>query len=142
MANPHLATTLATFEATVHRTKNRLIAIPAKIQRQLGLGRRANNQIVLYSIRPRGRGRWNHHLAYLTSDQEFAVPTDVVHIRPGSLVEVKIHRVVPDANALAAGGVAANAGALLRALAEQAGDDERVDGSQRVDEYLYGVEGG
>jgi hypothetical protein len=47
MANPHLSTTLAVFEASVHRTKNRLIAIPAKVQRSLGLERRTNNHIVL-----------------------------------------------------------------------------------------------
>ncbi|HEX4339028.1 MAG TPA: hypothetical protein VH062_24140 [Polyangiaceae bacterium] len=32
MANPHLSTTLAEFDATVQRTKNRLIAVPASVQ--------------------------------------------------------------------------------------------------------------
>ena len=141
MANHHLATTLAAFEAKVHRTKNRLIAIPAKVQRQLGLRRRANNHIVLYSLRTRGRGRWNHHLAYLTYDNEFAVPADVVHIKPGSEVEVKIHRVVSDNDALSHNSVA-TAGSLLSLLASEAGEDDRVDGSQHVDDYLYGEKRG
>ena len=138
VANPHLATTLVTFEATVHCTKNRLVAIPAEAQRRLRLARRPNNHIVLYSIRPRSRGRWNHHLAYLTRDNEFAVPADVTHIRPGSRVEVKIHRVISDTDALADDTPPENAGALLTALAEQAGEDERAEGSRRVDELLYG----
>jgi hypothetical protein len=138
MASPHLATTLASFHATVHRTKNRLIAIPAHVQRTLGLGRRANNHILVYSIRRRGRGRWNHHLAYLTRDNEFAVPADVAHIKPGSEVDIKIHRVVPDADALLVADP--NPANVLRSLAEEAGEDDRVDGSVRVDEYLYGAD--
>src|SRR4051794_18853408 len=101
MANPHLSTTLAEFEATVQRTKNRLIAVPASVQRALRLERRASNHILFYSIRLRGEGRWNHHLAYLTQDNEFAVPSDVQHITRGSKVEVKVHRVVRDEDALA-----------------------------------------
>ena len=139
MANPHLSTTLAEFEATVHRTKNRLIAIPAEVQRKLRLERRANNHIVLYSIRRKGQGRWNHHLAYLTQDNEFAVPADVQHIKPGSAVEVKIRRVVPDTDALAVPlPRAENAGVVLLSLVQLAGADDRVDGSERVDDYLYG----
>jgi hypothetical protein len=137
VANPHLSTTLAEFEARVQRHKNRLIAIPADVQRALRLGRRANNHIVLYSIRRKGQGRWNHHLAYLTQDNEFAVPSDVQHIQPGSEVEVKIRRVIPDVDALAARDVAVSAGALLTALSAAAGEDERVDGSEHVDDYLY-----
>jgi len=101
MASSHLAKTIATFHAVVHRTKNRLVAIPAKIQRDLGLGRRRNNHVVLYSIRPSGRGRWNHHLSYLTCDNEFSIPGDVTGIRPGDSVDVKLHRVIPDSDALA-----------------------------------------
>jgi hypothetical protein len=115
----------------------RTIAIPADVQRTLGLGRRANNHIVFYSIRRKGQGRWNHHLAYLTQDNEFAVPSDVQHIQPGSEVEVKIRRVIPDVDALAARDVAVSAGALLTALSAAAGEDERVDGSEHVDDYLY-----
>jgi hypothetical protein len=137
MANPHLSTTLAEFEATVQRTKNRLIAIPAEVQRALRLGRRANNHIVLYSIRRKGQGRWNHHLAYLTQDNEFAIPSDVLHIQPGCEVQLKIHRVIPDADALSAPGVTMSAGALLTSLADTAGEDQRVDGSEHVDDYLY-----
>jgi hypothetical protein len=136
MANSHLSTTLAEFEATVQRTKNRLIAVPASVQRTLRLERRANNHILFYSIRLRGEGRWNHHLAYLTQDNEFAVPSDVQHITPGSKVEVKVHRVVRDEDAL--GPSAENAGAVLSSLAAAAGEDERADGSKNLDDYLYG----
>jgi hypothetical protein len=142
VASHHLATTLVVFDATVHRTKNRLVAIPAKVQRRLGLVRRPNNHIVLYSIRCLGRGRWNHHLAYLTHDNEFAIPADVTHIEAGAHVEVKIHRVIPDADALGSLAPSTNPGALLLAMAEEAGEDERVDGSERVDEYLYGSANG
>jgi hypothetical protein len=137
MANAHLSNVLAEFEATVHRTKNRLIAIPADVQRRLGMERRSNNHIVFYSIRPKGVGRWNHRLAFLTFDNEFSLP-DLVHIGPGSEVEVKIRRLIPDQDALAARSAAPNAGALLCALSAEAGDDDRADGSQHVDDYLYG----
>jgi hypothetical protein len=138
MANPILATTLSSFTANVHKTKNRLIAIPAAEQRRLGLQRRANNHIVSYSIRRRGQGRWNHHLAYLTYDNEFAIPADVTAINGGDTVEVKIHQVIANANALVAQTAGNNPGALLSGLAAQAGDDDREDGSQNVDDYLYG----
>lgn len=138
MANPHLATTLETFDATIQRTKNRLIAIPARSQQRLGLTRRPNNHIVMYSIRPRGRGRWNHHLAYLTYDNEFAIPADVTHIGGGDQVEIKIHRIIPDADALAGGRSPVNAGGTLLRLAESAADDDRTSGSTQVDEILYG----
>lgn len=143
MANPHLSTTLAEFEATVHRTKNRLVAIPSEVQRKLRLVRKRSDPtlIVFYSIRLVGRGRWNHHLSYLTHDNEFAVPADVTHIRPGSQVEVKVRRIIPDADALTASEeVPANPGALLLSLADQAGDDETLPSSGDVDEYLYGDE--
>lgn len=138
MANPHLATTLASFSANVHNTKNRLIAIPAREQRRLGLQRRTNNHIVFYSIRLRGQGRWNHHLAYLTYDNEFAVPADVTNLKGGDAVEIKIHQVIANVSALASQRPAANPGALLGGLAGEAGVDDRVDGSQHVDDYLYG----
>lgn len=137
MANAHLSTVLAEFEATVHRTKNRLIAIPADVQRQLHMERRPNNHIVFYSIRPKGVGRWNHRLSFLTFDNEFSLP-DLLHIGPGSEVEVKIRRLIPDQDALAAHPAAPNVGALLHALSTAAGNDPRTDGSQRVDDYLYG----
>jgi hypothetical protein len=140
MANPHSATTLDQFSAVVQNSKNRLIAIPAAVQRRLGLVRRKNNHILHYSIRRSGGGRWNHHLAYLTSDNEFAIPTDVSSLRSGDRVDVKIHRVHPAEDALHNGGrrVAANAGAMLVELADEAGEDARTDGSQSIDEYLYG----
>ena len=141
MANPHLASTLATFQAVVHRTKNRLVAIPAQVQRNLGLGRRPNNHVVLYSVRPAGRGRWNHHLSYLTYDTEFSIPADVTRIKKGARVDVKLHRVIPDGNALVPPTPPPNASSVLLALAEQAerdlGEDRREDGSTHVDDYLY-----
>ena len=142
MANPHLSTTLDSFLAKVHKTKNRLISIPAASQRRLGLSRRTNNHIVLFSLRARGKGRWNHHLAYLTFDNEFAIPTDVTGIRGGDEVEIKIHRVIPDADALAGHQPANTAGGVLMRLAEEAGDDDRTSGSTQVDEFLYGDERG
>lgn len=143
MANPHLAKTIAEFPAVVHRTKNRLIAIPAQIQRELGLSRRRRNHVVLYSIRPSGRGRWNHHLAYLTYDNEFSIPADVTHIKGGTRVDVKLHRVIPDGDALGSLASPSTAGSVLVTLAHDAersaGDDPREDGSTRVDDYLYPV---
>jgi hypothetical protein len=138
MANRHLSTTLATFEARVHKTKNRQISIPADTQRQLRLLRQVNNHLVLYSIRKKGEGRWNHHWAQLTFDNEFAIPADVVHIDRGDAVEVKIHRVVQDIDALHGNDETQGGAALLLQLAEIGGEDERVDGSRAVDEYLYG----
>lgn len=139
MANPHLSTILATFEARIHRTKNRQISIPAEVQKRLRLLRQTNNHVVLYSIRPKGRGRWNHHWAQLTFDNEFAVPADVAHIGAGSAVEVKIHRVIKDVDALQGDDDPPSGAALLLALAESGGGgDERIDGSRTVDEYLYG----
>jgi hypothetical protein len=137
MANPHLGKTIAAFHAVVHRTKNRLVAIPVKVQRDLGLGRRRNNHLVLYSIRPSGLGRWNHHLSYLTYDNEFAIPADVTRIRPGDPVDVKLHRVIPDGDALAPAALPPSPASLLATLAEEAGEDPRVDGSVRLDDYLY-----
>jgi hypothetical protein len=139
MANPNLASTLSLFSATVHRTKNRLIAIPAAEQRRLGLVRRPNNHIVRYSIRRQGQGRWNHLLADLTYDNEFAVPAAVTGINEGDTVEVKIHQVIPNPNAPLPGAPSSSSpGAFLSALAGEAGSDERNDGSQNVDQYLYG----
>jgi hypothetical protein len=137
MANPHLANTLSSFSTTVHRTKNRLIAIPAAEQRKLGLARQRNNQIVRYSIRRQGQGRWNHHLADLTYDNEFAIPADVVGIKGGDAVEIKIHQVIPNAP-LSAQLSNHTPGALLSGLAAEAGSDDRKDGSMNIDQYLYG----
>ena len=141
MANPALANTLSSFSATVHRTKNRLVAIPAKEQHRLGLQRRPHNDIVCYSVRRRGRGRWNHLLGFLTYDNEFAIPAGVTAIKGGDAVEIKIHQVIPNAtNAPRVGQQQSrnNPGALLSGLAAEAQGDERKDGSQNVDLYLYG----
>jgi hypothetical protein len=125
---------LAEFEASIHRTKNRLVSIPAAIQRQLGLTRQSDNHLLLISIRKQGRGRWNHHYVKLTSDNEFAIPADVLHLRPGDAIEVKIHRVIADTPP---GVRSEDAGAeVLLALARRQRSGWRTDGSTRVDDYL------
>lgn len=140
MANPTYSVVLDTFEATVQRSKDRLVAIPAAVQTRLGLQRRANNHLVCYSIRRGRSGRWNRHYAKLTSDNGFCIPSDVSGIRPGDRVEVKLHRVIPDVDALAPSHQTATttAGAVLLSVAERAGEDPRRDGSRRIDEELYG----
>src|SRR5436309_15050551 len=99
MAKQH-ARILATFTATVQRSKNRLVATPAEVQRRLDLTKRRDNRIVAYSVRLAGSGRWNHHFGQLTHDSEFSIPSDVTHIRPGSRVEIKLHRLIPNADVL------------------------------------------
>ena len=140
MANPHFSLVLDEFEATVHRSKDRLISIPAPVQARLGLKRRPNNHVLCYSIRGARSRRWNRHYAKLTFDNEFCIPSDVSGIQPGDRVEVKLHRFIPDVDALAAPLSAGNgtAGAVLLSIAEQAGEDPRRDGSRRIDEELYG----
>lgn len=135
MAHPHLSATLAQFDAQVHRTKNRLIAIPAEVQQRLGLTRRQDNDIVLVSLRKAGKGRWNHHYVKLTYDNEFAVPSDVVLVHPGDAVEVKIHALYPGTPRSQAAPTARGAG-LLVALASRDRPGWREDGSTRLDEYL------
>jgi len=137
MAN-HLARVLARFDARVHNNKNRLVSIPAEVQRQLRLIRQADNHLLLYSVRLKGEGRWNHHWSQLTFDNEFAVPTDVAHIERGAEVEVKIHRVVKNIDALADDGGGSAGGAALLVELAGGGQDDRVDGSRSVDDYLYG----
>jgi hypothetical protein len=138
MATAPRKLTLAEFEAVVHRTKDRLVAIPALVQRQLNLAKRRDNHIIAFSIRPTGRGRWNHHLAKLTYDNEFAIPADVTRIRGGLRVQIKIHRIIPDAPARLQ-PTDEPPGAMLLGLAQSAGDDPRTDGSRRVDDYLLGL---
>jgi hypothetical protein len=136
MANAHYSTNLATFEATIHRSKDRLVAIPAATQRQLRLSRRKDNHIIDYSIRRAGQGRWNHHLAKLTYDNEFSIPSDVTTLVAGDSVEVKVHGIIPYAP-LPQPTEASPAAPLLD-LAAEAGHDPRGDGSERVDDYLAG----
>jgi hypothetical protein len=135
MASPHLSTTLAEFTAVVQRGKNRLVAVPAASQRTLGLARRQENHILACSIRRAGHGRWNHRLVKLTFDNEFSLPGDVGLVA-GDKVDVKVHRIIADV-AIAAPVGRSPADPLLE-LAASAGDDPRVDGSDRVDEYLVG----
>jgi hypothetical protein len=123
------------FTAVIHRTKNRLVSIPVDVQRGLGLSRRPDNHIVLASLRRHGGGRWNHHYFKLTHDNEFAIPSDVTHLKPGQKVDVRIHRVIPDLSAPSA--VPRPGGArLLSALAARPRPEWRKDGSERLDEYL------
>ena len=135
MANPADSATLAEFEATVHRTKNRLIAIPAAVQARLGLTRRAENHIVRFSIRPATGGRWHRDYGKLTFDNELAAPQGVPGLRPGVRVQVRLHRFSPDVDALAKEAPAA--AAILSSLSGRVSDD-RVDGSLHVDDYLRG----
>jgi hypothetical protein len=119
MAHPHLSETRATFAGRIHRTKNRLVAVPAEVQRLLGLERRPENHILLVSIRPSGKGRWNHHYVKLT----------------------KVHRVIRDVEA---GGRAArpSGAGLLVALAAEPRAEWREEGSSDVDERLREEIGG
>lgn len=135
MAHPHLKVPLDEFTAVIHRTKNRLVSIPAEVQKDLGLNRRPDNHIVLASIRSHGGGRWNHHYFKLTHDNEFAIPSDVTHLKPGQKVDVRIHRVIQDLPAPTADSPAGGAH-LLSALAKRPRPGWRRDGSQRLDEYL------
>lgn len=136
MAHPHLADTRARFPARIHRTKNRLVAIPAEVQRQLGLERRPDNCIALVSIRRAGRGRWNHHYVKLTADNEFAVPADVTGLGPGDEIEVKVHRLIRDEEASAQEPGASRGAGLLIALAAEPRPGWRTDGAERLDDYL------
>lgn len=56
MTDPHLSTTLAQFMGNIQKSKNRLVAIPAGVQRAVGLEKRKNNHILLVSIRLSGPG--------------------------------------------------------------------------------------
>jgi hypothetical protein len=135
MANPHLSSTMAEFDATVQRTKNRLIAIPAEVQRQLGLERQPGNDIVLISVRKARAGRWNHHLLKLTFDNELALPADVTTLGPGDRVQVKVHAVYSGTPKPPAASSAKGAGLLLAFVARGL-PGWRTDGSRRVDEHL------
>ena len=136
MANKHLSRTLAQFSARIHRTKNRLVAIPASTQRAVGLARRQDNHLVQFSIRRSGGGRWNHHIAQLTCDNELAIPSNVTALQPGDAVDVRLHAFF-SAEPIELQPRAAEpsgAAALLAALdPHRAG--WRTDGAARHDEY-------
>lgn len=133
MSNPHLSVTLDKFSARIQKTKNRLVAVPAEVQRRLGLERRENNHILLVSLRPRDDGRWNHHLVKLTFDCELSIPSDVTRFVAGAEVDVKVHRVIPD-ESLEAPPDATGAGVLL-AMAGTSGA-WRTDGASHMDEHI------
>jgi len=139
MAHPQLAQTLARFSARMHRTKNRLLAIPADVQRRLRLERRAENDIVLVSIRKDRLGRWNHHYFKLTDNNEFAIPTDVTAVGPGDEVEVKVHALYSGTPKPVKAGVPSAAAVLLELVAAPR-PGWRRDGSANVDEYLARAE--
>ncbi len=134
MNAPLPAPVLARFDATVHRSKNRQVSIPAEAQRVLGLERRAENHIVLVSLRPKGVGRWNHHYLKLTSDNEFAIPSDVTRLRAGDEVEVKVLRIIADVTVSPTGSH--RGAAALQRLAERPREGWRTDGSTRIDDSL------
>jgi hypothetical protein len=136
MANAQLSTTLAQFTGSLHRTKNRLLAIPADVQRRLGLARQPENDILLISIRKDGKGRWNHHYVKLTFDNEFAIPSDVASLQPGDPVEVKVHGVYAGTPKPPSTTTRPSGAALLLALASEERPGFRSDGATRVDEYL------
>ncbi len=135
MAHPHRSTKLARFEARVQKSKNRLVAIPIAVQRDIGLERRRNNHILLVSLRPLGQGRWNQHYVKLTYDNEFAIPADVSHIGGGDDLEITIHRVIADAEPVPVQDSTAGAGLLLT-LAQKPRPGWREDGATMLDEYL------
>lgn len=124
----------ASFSARVHRTKNRLVAIPADIQHQLGLRRCRNNFIARISIRRGNAGRWNQHYVKLTSDNEFSIPSDVKDIRPGDDVQVKIHYFIRDEAVMPS--PAPRGAALLLELVREQRPGWRSDGAENVDDYL------
>jgi hypothetical protein len=135
MAHSHLATTLARFTARMHRTKNRLISMPAAVQAELGLERRAENDLLLVSIRKGGAGRWNHHYVKLTFDNELAIPSDVSGIQPGDAIEVKVHAIYSGTPRPIAAPRAGGAALLLQLAADER-PGWRTDGSVDVDAYL------
>ena len=127
--------TLATFEARIHRSKNRQVSIPAEVQRQLGLARRKHNHIIRVSIRPSGAGYWNQHYLKLTSDNEFSIPSDVTGLAPGDTIQVRVHSVLAD-TPMATVKVAETGAAVLLRLANEPGEGWRTDGSRNLDAYL------
>jgi hypothetical protein len=137
MANAHLAVTLAQFKATLHQTKNRLVSIPAEVQRKVGLVRQQDNDLLQISIRKHGSGRWNHHIVRLTFDNEFAIPSDVTDLAPGHEVEVKIHEVYAGTPRPPRAAETLSGAALLVDLASRDRPGFRTDGSTRLDEYLH-----
>ncbi|MGE5048198.1 MAG: hypothetical protein ACM3PC_06500 [Deltaproteobacteria bacterium] len=111
------------------------MAIPAEVQRELGLSRRPDNFLLLISIRPESAGRWNHHYVKLTFDNEFAIPSDVAGIQPGDRVEVNIHRIIRD-EAVEPVRPAPEGAALLLSLAREPRPGWRSDGAANLDRYL------
>jgi hypothetical protein len=135
MAHPHLATTLAAFQARIHKSKNRLVSIPATVQRDLGLKRQSNNHVVFVSIRkPGSRRRWNHHYLKLTHDNEFAIPVDIPFLKPGETVQIRVHRIISDTSVTSSNQRSPTS--LLLELARRPRSSWRRDGSTKLDDYL------
>jgi hypothetical protein len=88
------------------------------------------------SIRRRHSGYWNRHYLKLTFDNEFAIPADVSHLKPGTEVEVKIHRIIPDVSTESRQAADVPAARLLLELAQEDRPGWRSDGSMRLDDYL------
>lgn len=122
------------FDAHVQRSKNRLVAIPARVQRLLGLTRRAGDRLIHVSLRRASGRRWGSHYFKLTEDNEFSIPSDVTGVSPGDRIEVKVHQVLAAAPIPESPG-GAGARVLLR-LADRSRPGWRRDGSTRLDDYL------
>ena len=135
MSGNSFSSVLAEFDAPMQKSKNRLIAIPSKVQRDIGLVRQEDNHILLVSLRHKGKGRWNHNYVKLTSDNEFSIPSNVTGFQQGDNLDVKIHRIIVDKPAIPLTGRLGGAGLLLE-LSKEARPGWREDGAERVDEYL------
>jgi len=132
MADVSLSSVLDRFTATVQ--KGGLVAVPAETQRKLGLTRRRDNHLLRFSFRRAGAGRWNHSYARLTYDNEFALPVHAPGVAPGKVVDVIIRQVLITTPAPLQPET--TGAALLVALADDAGRDDREVSAHLHDEYL------
>lgn len=132
------AVTLGEFEANIHNTKDRLIAIPRSLQLLLGLERRKHNHLIKVSLRKVGSAYWNHHYFRLTCDNEFAIPTDITGLQQGDRVQIKVHAVIEEKTAEPEPHES-GAALLLRLVEEldrKGVEGWRTDGAERHDYYL------
>jgi hypothetical protein len=88
------------------------------------------------SIRKSGSGRWNHHYFKLTSDNEFAIPSDVTHIDRCDELDVKVHGVIPDVRIAPSTDRKRAAADILLEFISKPRPGLRADGAERHDEYL------
>jgi len=133
MSSNPFSSVLARFDARMQKSRNRIVAVPAEVQRELGLIRQKNNHLLLVSLRRKSTRQWYHHYVKLTYDNEFSIPADAKDFRQGQELEVKIHRIIADRPGISVKGTGPG---LLLKLAEQERPGWREDGSRRIDEYL------